>query len=191
MERPLYFSLRDTAYTGSAGLSLNDICVISGAPTDPLAGVRIPVSGPMTRVSALWTAETLCALYPGRVPLSVGAPECRVFLREQRHNRVVTALKVTLLAVVMFFGGAVAIMTFHEDVNMPAVLSDIYAFFTGVQTENAPVVSIPYSAGIVAGFVILLGLVHRKRHKPTLLELSVQAQEKALRDYQAEKDTHG
>jgi hypothetical protein len=37
----------------------------------------------------------------------------------------------------------------------------------------------------------LLGLVHRKRHKPTLLELSVKTQEKAQRDYMAEKDPDG
>lgn len=191
MEAPLYFSLRKSAYTGSNGVTLADICAISGAPTEPLNGVRIPASGPVTRVNALWTAETLCALYPGRIPLSVGASECCVFLSEKPHSAILTALKTVLLAVVMFFGGAVAIMTFHEDVNMPAVLSDIYAFFTGVQSESAPIVSIPYSIGIVAGFVILLGLVHRKRHKPTLLELSVQEQEKALRDYLAEKDSHG
>ena len=191
METPLYFSLRESAYTGSTGLTLANICAISGAPADALGEVRIPVNGPVTRVNALWTAETLCALYPGRIPLSVGAAECRVFQREQHHNAIVTALKTMLLAIVMFFGGAVAIMTFHEDVNMPAVLSDIYAFFTGIQADNAPIVSVPYSIGIVAGFVILLGLVHRKRHKPTLLELSVQEQEKALRDYLAEKDTHG
>lgn len=191
MEMPLYFSLRDTAYTDSAGILLSDICAISDACTEPLAGMRIPASGLVTRVSALWVAQTLCALYPGRVPLSVGAPECCIFLREKQHSRLVTALKAALLAIVMFFGGAVAIMTFHEDVNMSAVLSDIYAFFTGEQTASVPVVSIPYSVGIVAGFVVLLGLVHRKRHKPTLLELSVHAQEKALRDYQDEKDANG
>lgn len=191
MDMPLYFSLNESAYADSAGLSLSDICAVSGAPAGPLSGVRIPVSGQLTRVSALWAAETLCRLYPGRMPLSVGAPECRVFLREKHPRGIVSALKAVLLAVVMFFGGAVAIMTFHEDVNMPAVLSDIYAFFTGVEAGNVPIVSVPYSAGVVAGFVVLLGLVHRKRHKPTLLELSVQQQEKAQRDYMAEKDTHG
>ena len=142
-------------------------------------------------MSARWVEQTLCALYPGQVPLNVGVPECRIFLREKRHGGLVTALKAGLLAVVMFFGGAVAIMTFHEDVNMSAVLSDIYAFFTGINAGSVPAVSIPYSVGIVAGFAVLLGLVHRKRHKPTLLELSVQAQEKALRDYLAEKDING
>jgi stage V sporulation protein AA len=142
-------------------------------------------------VGALWAAETLRALYPGRVPLSVGATECRVFLREKQPGRLAALLKTALLAAVLFFGGAVAIMTFHEDVNMPAVLSDIYAFFTGVRTDSVPAVTIPYSVGIVAGFVILLGLVHRKRHKPTLLELSVETQEKAQRDYMAEKDPDG
>ena len=38
------------------------------------------------------------------------------------------ALKVVLLCLV-FFGGAVAIMTFHEDVDMGQVHSNIYAFY--------------------------------------------------------------
>jgi stage V sporulation protein AA len=126
------------------------------------------------------------------VALSVGATECCVFRREKPPSRITAMLKAALLAVVMFFGGAVAIMTFHEDVNMPAVLSDIYMFFTGVKAQNAPpIVSILYSVGIVAGFVVLLGLIHRKRHKPTLLELSEHEQGKAVRDYLAEKDADG
>jgi stage V sporulation protein AA len=142
-------------------------------------------------VGALWAAETLRALYPGRVPLSVGATECRVFLREKQPGRLAALLKTALLAAVMFFGGAVAIMTFHEDVNMRAVLGDIYALFTGEAAQSSPIVSVPYSIGIVAGFVVLLGLVHRRKHKPTLLELSAHEQKKEQRSFMADKENGG
>jgi hypothetical protein len=191
MCEPLYFSLRETAYADPAGLTLGEICDLSGAATGPLAQVYIPVSGAVTRVSALWAAEKLRALYPGCLALSVGATECRVFLRRKQPGPVALVLKTLLLCAVMFFGGAVAIMTFHEDVNMPAVLGDVYAFFTGGPEQSAPVVSIPYSIGVVAGFAVLMGLVHRKRHKPTLLELSEHEQDKQVRDYIAGKDDDG
>ncbi len=191
MYEPLYFSLKSTAHADGAGVALGDICSLSDASKNALAGVRIRTEKPLTRVTALWTAERLRALYPDRLPLSVGAPECLVYLRDKPPSRVVTVLKSALLAAVMFFGGAIAIMTFHEDVNMPAVLGDIYAFFTGNPAQSAPVVSIPYSLGIVAGFAILLGLVHRKRHKPTLLELSAHEQRKAVREYLADREDDG
>ncbi len=187
MFEPLYFSLRGTATADADSIRLSDICEIQGTSAGPLTKVRIPAAAPVTTVSALWTAGTLRKLYPDRLPLSVGAVECRIFPQEKPHGRLGTVLKTVLLALVMFFGGAVAIMTFHEDVNMPAVLSDIYAFFTGEAAQNAPIVSIPYSVGIVAGFVVLLGLVHKRKHQPTLLELSVHEQEKAQRDYLADK----
>jgi len=191
MCNPLYFSLRAAATADADSIRLSDICEIQGAPDAPLAEVRIPAAAPVTTASALWVAGTLQTLYPDRLPLSVGAPECRIFPREKPHGRLSVLLKTALLAAVMFFGGAVAIMTFHEDVNMPAVLGDIYAFFTGAAAQSSPVVSIPYSVGIVAGFVVLLGLVHKRKHKPTLLELSVYEQEKAQKDYMADKEDGG
>ena len=187
MCEPLYFSLREEIAANANPLRLSDICQVQGTVKDHLAGVHIPLAGPVTKVSALWVAGTLRALYPDRIPLSMGAVECRIFLLEKPPGRFAVAVKTALLAAVMFFGGAVAIMTFHEDVNMPAVLGDIYAFFTGEAERSAPAVSIPYSIGVVAGFVVLLGLVHRRKHKPTLLELSAHEQEKATRGYMADK----
>lgn len=191
MCEPLYFSLRETAAAGMDGIRLSDVCAVQGVPEGPLADVRIPVSGTVTKVSALWTAGTLRTLYPDRLPLSVGAAECRIFLRAKPSGKVSVLLKTVLLAVVMFFGGAVAIMTFHEDVNMRAVLGDIYALFTGEAAQSSPIVSVPYSIGIVAGFVVLLGLVHRRNHKPTLLELSAHEQEKQQRSFMADRENGG
>ena len=88
-----------------------------------------------------------------------------------------------LLCLVMFFGGAVAIMTFHEDVDMGRVHSDIYAFFTGVQQENVPVVSVPYSIGVAVGFVMLFGLYKRRKNRPTVLDIDIHNYENELRDY--------
>jgi stage V sporulation protein AA len=191
MCEPLYFSLRETAAASTDGIRLSDVCAVQGVTEGPLADVRIPVSGTVTKVSALWVAGTLRALCPDRMPLSVGAAECRIFLREKPPGKVSVLLKTVLLAVVMFFGGAVAIMTFHEDVNMRAVLGDIYALFTGEAAQSSPIVSVPYSIGIVAGFVVLLGLVHRRKHKPTLLELSAHEQEKEQRSFMADKEDGG
>ena len=78
-------------------------------------------------------------------------------------------------------------MTFHEDVDMPRVHSDIYEFFTGVSLERAPVVSIPYSIGIAIGFIMLFGLYKRKKSSPTVLDIDIHNHENDLRDYLAAK----
>jgi len=91
----------------------------------------------------------------------------------------------------MFFGGAIAIMTFHEDVSMRGVHSNIYSFFTGKKIDNVPIVSIPYSIGITIGFIMLFGLIKRKKNDPSVLDLDIQKHENAYRKYMSEKSKSG
>lgn len=138
-------------------------------------------------ITALDVIARITPLYPEYTINNLGPTECNVYLNNPQAGKLAKVLKTILLIAVMFFGGAIAIMTFHEDVDMPRVHSDIYTFFTGINLERAPVVSIPYSIGIAIGFIMLFGLFKRKKKAPTVLDIDIYNHEKDLRDYLAAK----
>lgn len=170
-------------YTAERRVKLSAFCSVLGADAKPLDDVVYEISGFALAVTAFDTAKILSGLYPGFSISSLGADTCSIYLQHKKQSAVLKTLKAALLCVVMFFGGAVAIMTFHEDVNMRNVHASIYAFFNGGLHEESLVVSIPYTAGLALGFIVLFGLFARKKKPPSVLDIDIFEHEKSLRDY--------
>ena len=187
MSKELFFSLEKNSYSNAPRVRLSSICAIYGANASPLDEVYFEIKEQALTITAFDVMTRLLPFYPGYTITNLGPTECDVFLKHAEKSPVLKILAVIFLCAVMFFGGAVAIMTFHEDVAMPKVHSDIYAFFTGERIEKTPVVSIPYSFGIAIGFVILFGLYRRKKKTPTVLDIDIHNHENELRDYLATK----
>jgi stage V sporulation protein AA len=187
MKRELFFAVEKTSYAQSPRVPLASICSIYGASTAPLEKVEFTLKGSAMTITALDVMTRILPLYPDYTITNLGPTECNVFLKHQPGSGFVKYLKAVLLCLVMFFGGAVAIMAFHEDVDMPSVHSGIYEFFTGIRQEIVPVVSIPYSIGIAVGFVMLFGLYRKKKNKPTVLDIDMHNHENEMRDYLAAK----
>ncbi len=187
MKQELFFYLEKTTYTESRGFTLSSICTIYGASAVPLECIRFDIKDRAITVTALDVVSRMIPLYPDYMITNLGPTECNVFLTQPGSGKLAKMLKTLLLFAVMFFGGAIAIMTFHEDVDMPRVHNDIYEFFTGVSLERATVVSIPYSIGIAIGFIMLFGLYKRKKSSPTVLDIDIHNHENDLRDYLAAK----
>ena len=189
MNNDVLFCLKETVQTQNSQVALNDICSIYGVDIQLGAHVRFDTSGPAAEITALDIARALKTQMPMCRPVNMGPPKCTVFRLQRRAGRMIRLLKTLFLCAVMFFGGAVAIMTFHEDVSMRAVHSHIYEFFTGIKAEIVPAVSIPYSIGIGIGLVMIFGLLRRKRAKPTVLEMDIHEQEKAMQQYISDKES--
>lgn len=187
MKKELYFSIEKTSYVSEPRIPLAGICTVHGAPAAPMAGIFFALPGEAVTITALDVMSRLVSLYPDYTITNLGPTECNVFLKHDQKRNLGKIIKAVLLCAVMFFGGAIAIMTFHEDVDMPQVHSDIYEFFTGSQLETVPVVSIPYSIGIAVGFVMLFGLYRKKKTTPTVLDIDIHNHENDLRDYLAAK----
>ena len=187
MGNELYFSLEQTVYSSERRVKLASICSVTGVDTQPLDSVEFKMEGDALTVTAFEAAKKLMDLYPGYSVNSLGADTCSIFLRHKQSATLKT-LKAVILCIVMFFGGAVAIMTFHEDVNMRSVHSSIYAFFNGGAEEESLVVSIPYTIGVALGFITLFGLFSRKKKAPpTVLDIDIHEYEQTLRDYLSTK----
>ncbi|KAB2338381.1 stage V sporulation protein AA [Cytobacillus depressus] len=80
-----------------------------------------------------------------------------------------------LVWLLLFFGAALTIMNFHEDVSMRAVQQRIYTIMTGEIDANPLIFQIPYSFGLGLGMILFFNHLFKKRlnEEPSPLEVEM------------------
>lgn len=75
----------------------------------------------------------------------------------------------------LFFGSAMGIMNFHDDVSMQSVQEKLYTIITGLKDPKPLLFQIPYSFGLGLGMVLFFNHVFRKRinEEPSPLEVEM------------------
>lgn len=153
----------------------------------------ITLTQEITALSAMQLIQIAKSICPKAKVHFLGSTKCQIIQRHSQTYRFGRILKLVLIGLIVFFGGAIAIMNFHADVDMPTVHSNIYEFATGIADETyAPYVSIPYAIGIGFGFLFVLNIIKRKKNKePSLIELEVHEYKNEILDYFDEKQDEG
>ena len=85
----------------------------------------------------------------------------------------------------LFFGAALTIMNFHEDVSMQSVQERLYVLLTGRVDEKPLLFQIPYSIGIGLGMILFFNHVFKKRinEEPSPLEVEMFNYQQSLDQY--------
>lgn len=80
-----------------------------------------------------------------------------------------------LIWFLLFFGSAMAIMNFHDDVNMKSVQERLYTIITGIQDPKPLLFQIPYSIGLGLGMILFFNHFFQKRFndEPSPLEVEM------------------
>ncbi|MBV7507200.1 stage V sporulation protein AA [Bacillus sp. sid0103] len=80
-----------------------------------------------------------------------------------------------LIWFLLFFGSAMAIMNFHDDVSMRSVQEKIYTIITGKKEIKPLLFQIPYSIGLGMGMILFFNHVFKKRinDEPSPLEVEM------------------
>ncbi len=80
-----------------------------------------------------------------------------------------------LIWFLLFFGSAMAIMNFHDDVSMRSVQEKIYTIITGKKEAKPLLFQIPYSLGLGLGMILFFNHVFKKRlnEEPSPLEVEM------------------
>jgi stage V sporulation protein AA len=80
-----------------------------------------------------------------------------------------------LIWFLLFFGSAMAIMNFHDDVSMKSVQEKIYTVITGAKQTKPLLFQIPYSIGLGLGMILFFNHVFQKRinEEPSPLEVEI------------------
>ena len=96
----------------------------------------------------------------------IGEPNFIItYQKEGTVNIVIRWCKVIFVCLATFFGAGFSIMTFNNDVDIPALFEQIYTQVTGQPTTGNTVLEISYSIGI--GLGILFFFNHFGRMKLT------------------------
>lgn len=73
---------------------------------------------------------------------------------DYRESKLWELCKLAAVALILFLGSAITIMTYHEDVSLVNIFISIQEIFTGEKVNNPNWISIPYSIGIGAGIIV-------------------------------------
>ena len=168
---------------------LADIYCDDEALRKKLLDYPISLTSEITALTAIQLIQIVRSISPKATVHILGSTKCQIIYQRPHSYSIWRILKLVLIGLIVFFGGAIAIMNFHADVDMPTVHSNIYEFATGISdAEYAPYVSIPYGIGIGFGFLFVLNIIKRKKNKePSLIELEVHEYENEILDYFDEK----
>ncbi|WP_080845387.1 stage V sporulation protein AA [Cytobacillus gottheilii] len=99
----------------------------------------------------------------------------QVIVEVARKKRKTSMSLFVLVWLLLFFGAALTIMNFHEDVSMREVHLKIFTVITGITDEKPLVFQIPYSIGLGAGMIIFFNHLFKKRlnEEPSPLEVEM------------------
>ncbi|MCM3566728.1 stage V sporulation protein AA [Neobacillus mesonae] len=80
-----------------------------------------------------------------------------------------------LIWFLLFFGSALTLMNFHDDVSMRSVQEKIYTIITGKKDAKPLLFQIPYSIGLGLGMILFFNHVFKKRinDEPSPLEVEM------------------
>ena len=104
------------------------------------------------------------------------------YVKDSIKSPVIEKMKLIVISVIVFFGSAFTIMTFHNDIGIESVFDRFYVQLTG---ENKPMVSeleISYSIGLAIGIIVFFNHFSKKElsNDPTPIEVEMKKYNKDL-----------
>ena len=131
-------------------------------------------------MTALFLMEKIWERFPEVDITNLGATELVVEYVSEKKRPVLTFLKMAFVSMVLFFGGAFSIMSFHTDVGLRDTFSRLYWQLTGAVKPSVSLLEIGYSLGVCVGIVVFFNHVGNKKvtHDPTPIQVQMRQYEK-------------
>lgn len=134
-------------------------------------------------VSVLNLIQAVHRIYPELEIVNLGESDFVIRYEPYPENKAAQYLKVALICVILFFGGAFTIMTFIEDVSVGKVFDRFYERVAGVPSTGISPLEVSFCIGLAAGIMIFYNHVGRKKitDDPTPIQA-------AMRKYEQDVD---
>lgn len=113
----------------------------------------------------------------------IGVPEFMVIFHKKKKAGIIWQLiKVILISIIVFFGGAFAIIAYGNDIDIQNVFYVITDFCTGDAESNAMILQIAYSVGLSAGIIIFFNNFGKRKtvKDPTPIQVSMRNYEEDI-----------
>lgn len=173
MSDTLHIQLEENVEVHHPHVYLQDIAKLSCNNPKPLNRVRVMAVANLDSdkpgryvMSAMDLVKIIQQKEPNLDINIIGEPSFIItYQKEPMPNLVWRWCKVIFVCLATFFGAAFSIMTFNNDVDVPALFQQIYLQVTGQPSDNFTILEISYSIG--TGFGVLFFFNHFGRLKLT------------------------
>lgn len=121
-------------------------------------------------------------------PIILGAQETMFEIKSKEvGSKGFQIMKVIFVSMILFFGAGIAVINFHEDVNMSESITKIYYTFTGIEKTHPLVMTIPYTIGVGLGvftfFSRIISKSRRRRKQPGPMEIEQYLFDQDMEEY--------
>ncbi len=126
--------------------------------------------------SILKVVECIHQEYPTVEVVNCGESDFIVeYQLETIKNPLIEKLKLILISVIVFFGSAFTIMTFHIDIGITKTFERFYVQLMGVEKPAITELEISYSIGLAVGIVVFFNHFSKKKltKDPTPMEMEM------------------
>ena len=136
------------------------------------------------KISSLDIYKAIISKFPSAKINNIGEKEVLVIFdsKKKSENKILTALKIASVSVTLFFGTSTAIMSFHEDGEIPKLMKGYYKIFMGEETEKPYIMEIPYSIGLAVGITVFFNHCSKRKltTDPTPIEVEMTTYEEEV-----------
>lgn len=182
----LFIYLKQSATMNKGeSVALRDVAQLAGVNAG-IKQVKDIVLGTVGEGMLLVTAADVAAALNREDVTFLGAPACAVHPRQKPDSRLIMVLKVVFVAALMFVGGAMTVLSYQTDVDMPEAHASLSRIFTG-SAEVSPWITIPYCAGVGIGVLFFTNILPGKKKTPSLFELEEFAKSAEQQKYDVAK----
>lgn len=133
--------------------------------------------------SVLKVIERIHRDYPTVEIVNCGEADFIVeYMKSTVKSKWIEKIKLGLVAILVFFGSAFTIMTFHNDIGIQEVFELFYMQLTGEDKPLVTELEISYSIGLAIGIIVFFNHLSKKRlsKDPTPIEVEMKKYNKDL-----------
>lgn len=145
--------------------------------------------------SILKVVEIIHKDYPNTEVVNCGESDFIVeYQKSTVKSKVWEKIKLILIAIIVFFGSAFTIMTFHIDIGIQKTFLRFYEQVMGVTKPTVTELEISYSIGLALGIIVFFNHFSKKKltQDPTPIEVEMKKYNQDLMNAKiAESDEKG
>lgn len=184
---PVYASVKAVSYVEEgAPVTVREVCTLYAPELDtqPLYTVQLlPGLHKRRSYDALELVDALLQASPLPIDVRlVGAPACSLRTKPAKKRLSLPGIaKAAVIALLLFFGGGMAIINYHTDAGMADAHTTVAQALGGGESGELWM-SIAYAAGVAGGILLFAGIGNKKQ--PNMLELESMEYTQKLEDYE-------
>ena len=190
MNEEVYISFGRSTEVNNEKITLQDVAEIWCSDNAILSGLKNTV---IARVNTdrdkiyVFTAVSVIKMMQNKFPditvSNIGVPEFAVvYHKKKKPNPLWNVVKILMVSLIVFFGGAFAIMAYGNDIDIQNVFKVITGFFTGDEERNTILLQTAYSVGLSLGIIIFFNNFGKRKSikDPTPLQVAMRTYEEDI-----------